>query len=76
MGKEKSQKAETMTFTFNEVETAAAKTFCTEHLKHARHMSAGEAFRFIIMPTMLGDFISVQCLSCGECKDVTDPDKF
>lgn len=71
MGKKTTQMVETMTFEFNEEETAAAKKFCTEHLKHVRHMSAGEAFQFIITPTMLGNMIAVYCLSCGQTQDVT-----
>ena len=69
-------KTEKMVFEMTEKETAAANAFCEEHLAHARHMSAGEAFQFIFMPTFLGDGVSVRCLTCGEVKDITDTEKF
>ncbi|MCQ2147345.1 MAG: hypothetical protein MJZ16_07500 [Bacteroidales bacterium] len=74
MGKNKPAKE--TTFTMNEVETQRAKDFCNRHRHHTVHMTAGEAFEFTFMPSMIGDVVSVRCLSCGEREDVTDLDKF
>ena len=76
MGKQSKKEVETTTFTLNKVETARAQKFCEEHLKHARHMTAGEAFQFVFMPTMIGTVCSVRCLSCGAEENITDWDQF
>lgn len=75
MGNTERQK--TTTFEMDAVETERANAFCNRHRAHAVMTSAGEAFMFGFIPTMLGgECVSVTCLACGETEDITDLDKF
>lgn len=63
-------------FQMTEEEMHLADGFCAEHQKcHGQGRTAGEAFQFTFVPSMLGNLVRVTCMGCGQSKDITDYDK-
>jgi hypothetical protein len=64
-----------MKFELNEVETSRAVRFIKRHNTHIKSTAIGGGFVYEIIPTSLGEFISVKCLGCKKHRKVTDLEK-